>query len=103
MRNKMKGGVRLENSQKSSLIASKSKMAARVAIFDQDAILKYFQLFLILAHIVIGFCIPQNPYIPNFTLSYRSAALFYISIPLYYAIIIIELSKIVTYIENLYI
>ena len=34
MRNKMKGGVRLENSQKSSLIASKSKMAARVAILD---------------------------------------------------------------------
>ena len=65
MRNKMKGGVRLENSQKSSLIASKSKMAARVAILDQDAILKYFQLFLMSAHIVIGFCIPQNPKTPK--------------------------------------
>ena len=55
--------------------------------------MRYFQLFLMSAHIVIGFCISKNPYIPNSTLSYRSAALFYISIPLSYAMNYHQTSK----------
>ena len=34
MRNKMKGGVKLENSQKKFPYSVKSKMAARLAILD---------------------------------------------------------------------